>query len=182
MEELKKHIIDTVKEWQMKLGYQEENICLYYPADSLKGMLGLPIEAAERDLQESLEAFCRSCGKELGEIAILKEEERYGIDVPKEGCKYIAKHVPDNELLKGLLCILASREKSMQKIRELFSAYAAARGGKLIEEPESWHGHGTVFFFDRDEIDPYVYCMEEDEFGITYHRFSRRDYERLKEE
>lgn len=182
MEELKKHIIDTIKEWQMKLGYQEEDIRLYYPDESLKDMLGLSQEASEQELQEKLGAFCKSNQNELGRIAVLREGERYCMDVPKEGCKYIAEHVPDNELLKGILRILASKEKNMQQIRELFQDYAAARGGKLMEEPESWHGHGTVFFFDKDEIDSYVYCMEEDEFGITYHRFSRRDYEKLKED
>ena len=29
-EPLKKHIIDTVKEWQMKIGYRAESMKLYY--------------------------------------------------------------------------------------------------------------------------------------------------------
>ena len=29
------------------------------------------------------------------------------------------------------------------------------------------------------EIEPYVYCVESDEFGLTYHRFTREDYEEL---
>ena len=33
-EPLKKHIIDTVKEWQMKIGYRAESMKLYYPAAS----------------------------------------------------------------------------------------------------------------------------------------------------
>ena len=30
-EQLERHIIDTIKEWQMKIGYKEENMRLYYP-------------------------------------------------------------------------------------------------------------------------------------------------------
>ena len=38
-EPLKKHIIDTVKEWQMKIGYRAESMKLYYPAASLAELL-----------------------------------------------------------------------------------------------------------------------------------------------
>ena len=41
-ENLKRHIYDTVKEWQMKIGSLDESIGLYYPAESLKSLLGLP--------------------------------------------------------------------------------------------------------------------------------------------
>lgn len=41
-EQLERHIIDTIKEWQMKIGYKEENMRLYYPDVSLIGMLELP--------------------------------------------------------------------------------------------------------------------------------------------
>ena len=40
-EALKKHIFDTIKEWQIKLGYIEEDMKLYYPAESLKVLLFL---------------------------------------------------------------------------------------------------------------------------------------------
>lgn len=39
-EPLKKHIIDTVKEWQMKIGYRAESMKLYYPAGFLGGASG----------------------------------------------------------------------------------------------------------------------------------------------
>ena len=41
-EPLKKHIMDTVKEWQMKIGYRPESMKLYYPAVSLAELLDLP--------------------------------------------------------------------------------------------------------------------------------------------
>ena len=44
-EPLKKHIIDTVKEWQMKIGYRAESMKLYYPAASLAKLLELPEDA-----------------------------------------------------------------------------------------------------------------------------------------
>ena len=41
---------------------------------------------------------------------------------------------------------------------------------------------GLVFYYTSEEADPYVYCMEQDDFGITYHRFSRPDYNKLVSE
>ena len=53
-------------------------------------------------------------------------------------------------------------------------------------------GLGMVFYFcpvqeevqtpERSVIDTYVYCVEEDDFGITYHRFSWSDFQKLVSE
>ena len=53
-EPLKKHIIDTVKEWQMKIGYRPESMKLYYPAVSLAELLDLPEDAGKEQLQRAL--------------------------------------------------------------------------------------------------------------------------------
>ena len=37
----------------------------------------------------------------------------------------------------------------------------------------------AVCAFVNDTIDKYVYCVEWDEFGTTYHRFTKKDYENL---
>lgn len=58
-ENLKRHIYDTVKEWQMKIGSLDESIGLYYPAESLKSLLGLEQSATRRQLDGALEKFCR---------------------------------------------------------------------------------------------------------------------------
>ena len=36
-----------------------------------------------------------------------------------------------------------------------------------------------VFYFEDDTIDDAVYCVEEDDFGLTYHRFMREDYQKI---
>ena len=32
-------------------------------------------------------------------------------------------------------------------------------------------------FYQREVSEEYIYCVEDDEFGITYHRFEKTDYE-----
>ena len=41
---LEKHVIDTVKEWQTKIGTDDAGVRLYYPKVSMCGYLKLPVE------------------------------------------------------------------------------------------------------------------------------------------
>ena len=56
---LKKHIVDTVKEWQIKIGYHPGPMKLYYPAASLTELLGLPEDAGKEQLTETLQNFAK---------------------------------------------------------------------------------------------------------------------------
>lgn len=49
---LEKHVIDTVKEWQTKIGTDDAGVRLYYPKVSMCGYLKLPVE-------EDSEKICR---------------------------------------------------------------------------------------------------------------------------
>ena len=45
---LEKHVIDTVKEWQTKIGTDDAGVRLYYPKVSMCGYLKLPVEEDSR--------------------------------------------------------------------------------------------------------------------------------------
>ena len=178
-EQLERHIIDTIKEWQMKIGYKEENMRLYYPDVSLIGMLELPEGTTEKELKKNLAVFAEIVSERLGQIEISNVGDRYCLNVPAEGCRYISENVPDSELLKNLLVVLNRRENDMDQVRRVFKDYATEHQGICVEEDHESEGLGLVFYYTSEEADPYVYCMEQDDFGITYHRFSRSDYNKL---
>ncbi|MDO4344375.1 MAG: DUF3877 family protein [Eubacteriales bacterium] len=175
-ETLKKHIIDTVKEWQMKIGYMDEDMKLYYPMDSLKTMLGLEKNVEKVELDHALQKFAENVRGELGELKITDSNGRYCLDISPEGCAWIEENVPEPGFLKALLAIITSGDKGMEEVRRCFGEYAKKYGCSYTEENESCHGMGHVFFFDDPASDEYVYCVEENEFGLTYHRFGRDDY------
>ena len=50
---LEQNLYDTVREWQLKLGYQREEMRLYYPEESLLELLDTTKEA----LPEAAKAF-----------------------------------------------------------------------------------------------------------------------------
>lgn len=156
-ENLKRHIYDTVKEWQMKIGSLDESIGLYYPAESLN----------------------REVYPQLGETAFSCQGERYCIEIPEKGCVYIAEEIPEPEFLKNFLSAISDGEHSLERVRRCFSDFADKYGESYREEDREAEGMGCVFCFENDDFEPYVYCVESDEFGLTYHRFTREDYEEL---
>ena len=242
--DLKKHIIDTIKEWQLKIGYREGNMKLYYPGESLEAMLGLAGRdgeagqakagrtEAEREagqaetgrfredlsqeraaelLEQALSEFCDEAEPQLGRIRISGSYERYCLEIPPKGCAYVAGKVPEPEFLKLFLKVITGAESTMEQVRECFATYGAEHGTAYIEEEISEeqeasgedgaamqsgdsakiedgavgdahaHSHmGHAFYFAEEAVEEYVYWVEENEFGLTYHRFTRADYEKLK--
>lgn len=178
-EALEKHIFDTIKEWQMKIGYREESMKLYYPDISLKELLELEPEATKEQLDKALKDFCKTEEEKLGRIEISNIRDRYCIYVPMKGCSYITKNVPDFVFLKRFLAVITNTQNTLEQVRECFELYARENDAQYVELDRREEGLGHVFFFDKKEIDEYVYCIEADEFGLTYHRFTKMDYEKL---
>ena len=63
---LKKSIVDAIEEGQLKLGYREETIRLYYPLSSLCTLMHQSMDAAQ--MTRALTAFSEQVKGELGEI------------------------------------------------------------------------------------------------------------------
>ena len=177
IEKLEKHICDTIKEWQMKIGYQNESMKLYYPAESLVGLLGLEDET-EEGIYRGLAKFNELVQERLGNIKCSNNGDRYCLEISKEGCKYIATQIPDSPFLKKFLEVITSKGVTLEKVVDCFRSFEP----NCIVEDETGEGLGHVCMFHDTSIDDYVYCIESDEFGVTYHRFVREDYEKLLDE
>ena len=180
MNALERHIVDTGKEWQLKIGYREGNMKLYYPASSLADLLETgTVEDAE--LQKRLETFGEEVQERLGKIKFSCQGGRYCLDIPPKGCAYVATKVPVPEFLKLLLEVITTPGKRMEDVRKCFAAFASQKQIGYTETDSRDHEMGHVFYFEPNDYDPYVYCVEENEFGLTYHRFTRAEYENLNE-
>ena len=66
-----------------------------------------------------------------------------------------------------------------RQVRDCFSSYAEKMHTTVEENASEEHEMGHVFSFSDPSVDEYCYCVEENEFGLTYHRISREDYEDL---
>lgn len=169
---LEKHVVDTIKEWQIKIGSLGSNIRLYYPKSSLCNYLNISIDADNEILSRHIEKYFADNVTYLGNVRVSAEQERFCILVDKEGCDYVEKNIPEPEFLAKFLEVLKSQE--MQKILELFEEYARSQGTHMcVRKEEEWE---TVLYFENEYVEPYVYCIDKNEFGITYHRFSKNDF------
>ncbi len=169
---LEKNICDTLKEWELKIGYGKEPVELYYPAESLCSLLGLPKEEKGR-LEETLEMFLGNVRERLGEVRITRSQDRYCIRIPESGVRYVRDHVTASPFLIKFLETVRQPGSTMASVEQIFLEYSEQAVKRLGVD-------GTMIFFFQDQaVDEYVYCVEEDEFGLQYHRFTRTDYKNL---
>ena len=72
--DLKTNICDSIKECEIKLGYQEETIHLYYPENTLLELL----EATPENLHQKTDSFCKLQAGLFGKITIEETQEKTG--------------------------------------------------------------------------------------------------------
>ena len=180
MNELAQHMVDTVKEWQCKIGVRKEKMDLFYPLQSLKELLQLNPADSTEQLEKTLTEFQKEYEDLFGRLHFWKEKERYGIEIPEEGVIHIAETIPDPEFLEKFLKVIQNPVSKMEDITNCFRQFANDKGDVLHQENMVHDGLGSVFYFEKDSTERYVYCVEDDDFGLTYHRFTRKEYEELK--
>lgn len=111
---LEKHITDTIREWQVKIGYEGGTMKLYYPAESLRRSLSLD---ETEDLAKALSAFCKNVQPRLE--CLLAVKDRYCVEIPEEGCSYIEREIPVPELLQNLQ-VITTPGNTMEQVRNCF--------------------------------------------------------------
>ena len=171
---LEKNICDTLKEWELKVGYGKEPVELYYPQESLCSLLGVP-EKETNLLEQSLELFSKKVQERLGDVQISGSQGRYCIRVPESGSRYVREHVQASPFLVRFLEMIHQPGSNMASVEHLFLEYSK----QIVKQPGE--DGEMIFFFQDIAIDEYVYCVEEDDFGLQYHRFTRADYQKLYE-
>ena len=180
MNELAQHMVDTVKEWQLKIGVRKEKMDLFYPLESLKELLKLEKTATTEQLEQALTVFQKENRVLFGTLHFWKEKDRYGIEIPEEGVIHIAETIPNPEFLAKFLQVIQNPASKMENVSNCFRKYAKEKRDVLHQENMVHDGLGSVFYFEKESTERYVYCVEDDDFGLTYHRFTRKEYEELK--
>ena len=91
---LEEHIADTLKEWELKLGKIDGGIRLYYPCDSIREYLGQAYTVAQgEDLAECVRQYLQAEAAYLGPVKTEYHEGRIAVQIPEEGCQYVADGV-----------------------------------------------------------------------------------------
>ncbi|MBE5905895.1 MAG: response regulator [Lachnospiraceae bacterium] len=169
---LKQHILDTLKEWQIKLGDLDRSICLYYPREVILQYLWLEKETPCQEVVACVKEYLDKELPMLGEVQVEGQMTRCELKVGEVGIRYVEEKVPEPEFLTGFLKVLKTQE--MVEIYRYFYEFAKKHHTKLGMSTED-EELGYIFYFKNEDVEPYMYCLEESELGITYHRFARED-------
>lgn len=172
---LEENICDTIKEWQMKIGYQRERMQLYYKDSSLCSLLDVDLSLTGTALLKVLSGFSDYSKERLGECLFSCKGSRFCIEVPEQGTLFVKVHCKDSCFLREFIDAVTKKGVTLEEVKKVFSSYTK----DFVWEDRRKDDLGHVFFFKDDTIDKYVYCIEWDEFGTTYHRFTKKDYENL---
>lgn len=170
---LEKHVMDTIKEWQTKIGTDDAGVGLYYPKKSLCAYLGLSEENPASDICQRVQQYFETQAPFLGAVQVTEQKERFCIFVGAEGCAYVQKEIPIPEFLKSFLEVIKTQD--IEQVRKYFKEFANKHQTTVVEENDE-DDFGIVFSFADKGVEPYLYCVSDDQFGITYHRFTSEDF------
>lgn len=180
-DKLAANMTDQIKEAQLKLGYAEETVRLYYPLSSLCVMFTANLPDGAEILEALKEAFdgWRDCP--LGKLSFHLRGDRMEISIPPEGVKYVHEQIEEPAFLSALIALFQENHHcSINDVRRVFedfhSDYVCER---LSEEKAESMGFDYVLYFKDGTVDAYYYCIKEEMGHTIYHRFTKEDYELL---
>lgn len=172
-EKLERNVIESIKEGQIKLGYQKETLRLYYPLASLNQFL--EEENTAEQMEEKLQEFSKAVENRLGKIRCSRKGERFCLAVPPEGMQYVHEHTDKNEFLVRFIEVIRKHDCSLEDIIAVFSTYSSQVHVEKIENGE----FDYLIFFEDGVPDDFRYCFTFEECHAIYHRFTPADYKEL---
>lgn len=167
-QKLEQNIVDIVTEQQLKLGYRQEKVRIYYPLLSLNRLLGTDHDVAR--MKTALAAFRDRIKDRYGEIGITEDNGRFCILLPPVGNAYIHQCGADHVFLEELIHRTGRHGCRIEEVLDLFRTYHAH-----IEKTD--HGEfDYLAYFENGEPDHFRYCLTEEHDHVIYHRFTPEDY------
>lgn len=168
---LEQHMIDTIEEQQLKLGYLPETVRLYYPLASLNRFL--EVDASIAEMQEILQVFGERTADTLGGLLVSNQGERFCLAVPPSGAKYIHEQVKTNRFLADLITCVSNHGNTWEQVLSIFQKHSDR---VHVEQVNNGEFHYLVYF-EEGIPDNYRYCIADEGHHVTYHRYTPEDYE-----
>lgn len=172
MKKLERNLIDNILESEVKLGRACSSITFYYPESSLTELL----ECSIGELPLKIADFLEKEKNRLGNIVIgeLSDEKgRYAVRIPAEGFDRVHQNYQPSDFMKEFVQEIRKPGNTLEGIEGLFLRYSQEILVSKVNADE-W-----AFSFKDDNIDPYVYHIEQNVFGLEYHRFTKESYNKM---
>ncbi|WP_455714828.1 DUF3877 family protein [Anaerosporobacter sp.] len=172
---LEKNVIDTIHEWQVKLGYTEEMIRIYYNRDSLEHLVKLSLPTVV-EAKEFLIDWRETVKDRLGKVHLSNKEERFCIGVPADGTKYVYEKKKESTFLTDLMKVLKEPSCTIEQILGVFKKQSP----NVVCEKVTGEEFDYVIYYEDYALDSFRYCFSFGQMGAFYHRFSEYDYQTIR--
>lgn len=169
---LERNVIEVMEEQQVKLGFDGNAVYLFYPLSSI-GLL-LDVSADEETLTEALNGFCAHVRDQLGNVEFSMRDGRVSLIIPPEGCEFVKRGLKEDSFIVRLIRMVAGHHAHMDDVIALFKEYS---DHVHVEKTPDGEEFDCLVYFIDGEPDSFYYCLKEDMGHVTYHRFTKADYE-----
>ena len=171
MDKLRQNLIDALEEGQLKLGYREGAVRLFYPLASLNALLGLHADCA--GMRDALLAFARAQRDFFGEIAVSHKGDRFCLTVPPQGVARVHEQLDERGFLAQFLQAVSRHGATMDDVLAVFRRHS----NRVVVRRLRGNDFDHLVYFEDGVPNDYYYCIAEEPCHLTYHRFTREDYE-----
>lgn len=172
-ERLINNMVEQILELQLKLGFADESVSLYYPYDSVRFLL--ETDSADSELPALVRDILKDTG--FGSIELKAVQSRMVVTLSSAAVRYIHDSFTPSPFLKDIIALFSEHHGiTLEDILSVFGRYSP---DYICEKmPEGSDFDYAVHFADPS-IDSFYYCIK-DEFGhMIYHRFIESDYQAL---
>lgn len=168
---LENNIIDMIKEEQIKLGYREETVRLYYPLLSLNRFLNTSYNIEE--MMSALQDFISEETEKFGPIEISHQKDRFCFKIPPKGSSYVQEQLDEQEFIFQFIRTIEKHGCTIEEIKNLFLKYS----DKVHFEKVSNGEFDYLIYFEDQVPDHFRYCISDEGCHLIYHRYTPEDYE-----
>ena len=171
MEALLRNIFDVIEEGQLKLGYRREAIRLYYPLASLNAFMNASCDRMQ--MHEALSRFAQRHRDVFGEIAVSSKGDRFCLTVPPEGVEAVHARANENGFLAEFIRAIERHGATIDDLLAVFRRHSR----HVVAQPLNNGEFDYLVYFADGVPDEYRYCIACEPCHMTYHRFTKADYE-----
>lgn len=169
---LENNIFYVIKEQEIKLGYIKADTRLFYPLKSLNFLLETNLNLDTVILK--LNSYFNKNNIYRG-ITASQSNEKIRLDIPSNIVEYIHNlEAVSSNFLNEFTALIQKENISFIEIFKLFNKYSST----IIKKIDS-KDFDYIVYFKNQKPDDFIYCFKQESKYISYHRFTKNDFNEL---
>lgn len=171
MNTLEQNLSGVIAEMALKLGLTGVPLSLNYPCASLGRMLGVADDP--QALQPALDAFFAARKDLFGAAEAVPHEDGFCLAIPAEGVARVVAQAPAAAFLRDLIHTAQTPGATADDLLAAFRRHS----DRVHVEPVDNDEFDLLVYFEDGVPDDFRYCIDRHDGFVSYHRFSKEDYE-----